>query len=453
MRNQIMADYVREPRARLFEKMIEEGTSTAPVQHWAQGLGNVSKALVGAYMAKKLKEEYDVKEGEAASERSLATQFAMGMPAETQTYGDTTINWNEQKPDFAKAAGVLKSPYNADFQGDIFNAQIQQNQTDANQEFLRQQQAQQFAQQRQLAEMTAQRQISAQDAMLNRQLEFEKWKQENDPISKILASGGSPQLGQVIPQQQGVGAAQVQEQGIPQINASELQPNAPLQQSPQQGIPKIDPQIAVFNSALAAKGLKAPDGFMYAPKQGGGLDLVPVPKQQKPLPASIAKYQTDLMGDIQSASGTQADLSHYKGLLEQDKMNLGAVNNALSEVRNYIGKSTPESINYSSFMAALEKMRNDSLRLNKGVQTEGDSQRAWNELIKNITDKEVVKQRLEEVIGLNKRAAQFKQDQMNQMRGEFGREPLDVMGVYPSSPLEKPAPVAQQGGWGVQRVE
>lgn len=260
MRNRVMSEYLREPRARLFEKMIEEGTSTQPIQHWAQGLGNLSKALVGAYMAKKLRGEYEDKDSEAANERNLAMDFAIGKPQETQTYGDTTINWNERKPDYMLASQQLSSPYNEGFQNTLFNAQIQSQNNAAQQDFQRQQDALKFDREKQLADMTAQRQLAAQNAMLQRQKELAQWKLENDPINKILMAGQSPTLGQVIPQTQ-TGSPTQQQQTAPQ-------------QPTQSG---IDPQTVMFNAALASKGLKAPEGFMFTPNQGGGLDVIRAP--------------------------------------------------------------------------------------------------------------------------------------------------------------------------------
>jgi hypothetical protein len=54
-------------------------------------------------------------------------------------------------------------------------------------------------------------------------------------------------------------------------------------------------------------------------------------------------------------------------------------------------------------------MRNDSLRLNKGAQTEGDAVRAWDEIAANPNDTEVIKSRLKEIQDLNRMAVEEKQ--------------------------------------------
>ncbi|MNY53581.1 hypothetical protein D3C86_1893470 [compost metagenome] len=91
-------------------------------------------------------------------------------------------------------------------------------------------------------------------------------------------------------------------------------------------------------------------------------------------------------------------------------------------------------------MSTLEKLRNDSLRLNKGVQTEGDAQRAWNELLANINDPKLVEQRLGEILAINQRAGELRGLSNDSMRANFGHDPMDY-----SQYLNLPAAVGQGG--------
>ena len=145
----------------------------------------------------------------------------------------------------------------------------------------------------------------------------------------------------------------------------------------------------------------------------------------KPLPPTSLKLQNEALDIIGTASGINADLNQVEKQLETNKLKLGPVENLKSQALNAAGFSTPESRNYASFRATLEKQRNDSLRLNKGVQTEGDAQRAWNELFSNLNDKEVVKQRLQEIQKINKRGADLQKLQVDQIRANYGAQPLD----------------------------
>lgn len=149
------------------------------------------------------------------------------------------------------------------------------------------------------------------------------------------------------------------------------------------------------------------------------------PKKNKPIPASALKIQNDLLEGVGLASGINKDLDSLVTQLDENTLELGPVSNLLSQARNASGFSSPESINFSSFKSTLEKLRNDSLRLNKGVQTEGDAQRIWNELIANINDEGVVKQRLGEIKELNKRAVDLRKFQVDQIRSNFGADAMD----------------------------
>lgn len=144
------------------------------------------------------------------------------------------------------------------------------------------------------------------------------------------------------------------------------------------------------------------------------------------LPASALKMQQEEVDAIGTASGINADLAGVQSLIDSGKLDLGLISNATGKVLNYAGMSTESSRNLNTFKATLEKLRNDSLRLNKGVQTDGDAQRAWNELMSNINDKEVVKQRLGEIQKLNARAVTLRQANIDNIRNNYGLDELDT---------------------------
>ena len=146
----------------------------------------------------------------------------------------------------------------------------------------------------------------------------------------------------------------------------------------------------------------------------------------KPLPPSVVKAQAEDLDAIGTASAINADLGVVKQQLDSGKLKLGAVSNAVGIGLNKVGMSTENSRNLATFKSTLEKLRNDSLRLNKGVQTDGDAQRAWNELFANINDTGVVQQRLAEIENINRRAVELRKLNLDTMRAEYGKEPLDV---------------------------
>lgn len=148
-------------------------------------------------------------------------------------------------------------------------------------------------------------------------------------------------------------------------------------------------------------------------------------KPNKPLPTQALKLQNEALEDLGLSSAIQSDLDSLDKQIEKGKLDLGPLTNLGSRTLNYAGMSTENSRNFSSFKSTLEKLRNDSLRLNKGVQTEGDAKRIWNELIANINDPDLVQQRLKEISAVNKRGANLKKLQVDQIRANYGAEPLD----------------------------
>lgn len=145
----------------------------------------------------------------------------------------------------------------------------------------------------------------------------------------------------------------------------------------------------------------------------------------KPLPASVIKLQDDAISSLAIAKNINKDLSGYVQKIEKGEMDFGPIENSVNRFQNWIGASDQESINFGDFEASLQKLRNDSLRLNKGVQTEGDAQRAWDELIANINDRDFVIQRLQKIQSLNERAADLQKVRIDSIRNEFGADPFN----------------------------
>lgn len=153
-------------------------------------------------------------------------------------------------------------------------------------------------------------------------------------------------------------------------------------------------------------------------------------RKAKPMPASAVKMQNDIVEKVQISQGLQVDMGAVLDLVQGGKMNLGLIQNLVSQGRQAVGMSDEASRNYGSFMAKLEKARNDSLRLNNGVQTEGDAQRAWKELMANLNDQKFVEQRLQEIGIINARAERDAKFRVSQIRREFDKEEM----VWPSRP-------------------
>jgi hypothetical protein len=159
----------------------------------------------------------------------------------------------------------------------------------------------------------------------------------------------------------------------------------------------------------------------------------------KPLPPTSLKMQNETLDKLSIASNNSKKLLDIKKQIESGELKLGLVSNLKGKAKNYLGMSDESSRNLSSFKSTLEKLRNDSLRLNTGVQTDGDAQRAWNELFENINDSDLVKQRLGEIAEINTRGAELQKLQVESIRSNYNVSPIDF-NKYENLQATKPPP-------------
>ena len=146
----------------------------------------------------------------------------------------------------------------------------------------------------------------------------------------------------------------------------------------------------------------------------------------KPLPAAIQKMVQENIEIIGTAGSINADLAGITQQIEKGTLRFNPASNLVARARNATGLGNEQTANFASFRSNMERLRNESLRLNKGVQTDGDAQRAWNELFDNINDQGVVSQRLAEIQKINERAMALRGMDVERIYGEFGRQAPDL---------------------------
>lgn len=195
-------------------------------------------------------------------------------------------------------------------------------------------------------------------------------------------------------------------------------------------------------------------GTFTTPVGAGG---APLPTRAdpaaKPLPPTVLKMQQDNLDAIGLSGSIDADLSALVDQFKTGKLDVGPVMNTLNGALNAVGASTQGSRDFASLQGTLEKLRNDSLRLNKGVQTEGDAVRAWNEMFKNLNDSGVVMQRLQEISAINRRGARLHALQNDLLRSQFGHEPMDYTPfMSPGSALHGGEVAPAGGGAGIDAL-
>lgn len=173
----------------------------------------------------------------------------------------------------------------------------------------------------------------------------------------------------------------------------------------------------------------------------GKVDILSKPNERggedKPLPVGALRMVQDARDALSVSGGVEAELRKVDDQIATGKLNLGVFRNWISTGRNATGMSDENSRNFQLMRSTFEKMRNDSLRLNKGVQTEGDAQRAWDELFANLSDEKAVRAQLQRIRRINTRATQLQQENMDAVYENYGR----------ASPSESaPAQQNQQSG-------
>jgi len=185
--------------------------------------------------------------------------------------------------------------------------------------------------------------------------------------------------------------------------------------------------------------------------QAGGGGGAPGRPMGRPMSSGVQTREDEDIADIQSVQSINTQIDQILTKLDPKKgdLALGPINNLISQGQNLAGLSTPGSRDFAVLEATLEKMRNDSLRLNKGVQTEGDAIRAWNEITKYMTDPAVVTQQLKRVSELNAVAAQQRLQRINIRRSRNGYDPFNPAEIGYGGGVQTqaaPPPPPQTGG-------
>lgn len=171
-----------------------------------------------------------------------------------------------------------------------------------------------------------------------------------------------------------------------------------------------------------------------------------------PLPPSMQKNEDNDIEVVQGLHSANAQTDDFISQLsagpkgEAPSLELGPINNMVSQGQNYSGFSTPGSRSFANFDAFIEGLRNQILLLHKGVQTEGDAQRALNQILRNRNDQGVVLSRLKMLKMLNERAAKQRLQLINVRRARNGFPAFDpsqvaLPGAGQAAP---PQPVAVQ---------
>jgi hypothetical protein len=102
--------------------------------------------------------------------------------------------------------------------------------------------------------------------------------------------------------------------------------------------------------------------------------------KSKPLPAYLAKDEEADYGIATAATNLASDANNFIGRIKSGEIKFGLKDKASIRARQLVGSQDPDVLAREDYDKFLKVLTNESLRLNKGTQTEGDAVRAAKEL-------------------------------------------------------------------------
>ena len=102
--------------------------------------------------------------------------------------------------------------------------------------------------------------------------------------------------------------------------------------------------------------------------------------RNKPLPSYLAKDEEADYGTATAATNLASDANNFIGRIKSGDIKFGLKDRASIRTRQAFGSQDPDVIAREDYDKFLKVLTNESLRLNKGTQTEGDAVRAAKEL-------------------------------------------------------------------------
>jgi hypothetical protein len=102
--------------------------------------------------------------------------------------------------------------------------------------------------------------------------------------------------------------------------------------------------------------------------------------RSKPLPAYLAKDEEADYGTATAATNLASDANNFINRIKSGEIKFGLKDRATIRARQLVGSDDPDVLAREDYDKFLKVLTNESLRLNKGTQTEGDAVRAAKEL-------------------------------------------------------------------------
>jgi hypothetical protein len=156
-------------------------------------------------------------------------------------------------------------------------------------------------------------------------------------------------------------------------------------------------------------------------------------KKPKVLSSGAQKAEDEDFEAITTSTNILNDTDEFIGLIDNDQLDFSPVDGVADSIALALGIDSEEVLNRQLFDTFLQRLRNATLRLNKGTQTEGDAERALNEIVNNKNNKRAVRAALKELREVNERAIENKKRGINRRRSTQGIDAFDFSDSMPAT--------------------
>lgn len=173
---------------------------------------------------------------------------------------------------------------------------------------------------------------------------------------------------------------------------------------------------------VAAMGL--PTGTVAFTTESGKPDIVSKPDAaqsgQMPMPVRAMTEDLEIQSALDANARAGSVLLKHANRLKSGDLQVSPVKSYGGKAREFFGQANQNDVNLTELRADMIAIVNESLRLNKGVQTEGDAQRAYNEIMTS-NDPSVVGRALERLANFTKMAAEHQARRRRLLYRNYGR--------------------------------
>lgn len=156
-------------------------------------------------------------------------------------------------------------------------------------------------------------------------------------------------------------------------------------------------------------------------------------KKPKVLSSTLQKAEDEDFEAINTSTNILNDTDEFIGLIDNDQLDFSPVDSIADSISLALGTDNEEVLNRQLFDTFLQRLRNATLRLNKGTQTEGDAERALQEIVNNKNNKRAVRAALAELREVNERAIENKKRGINRRRSTQGIDAFDFSDSMPAT--------------------